>query len=158
LALVRPGAQLEAGIPGRGCRSLTRRRKAGSMVTGMAKYRPAVSKTVLLSMAGILWVGVGTMLLALAFSWLSKAPAGKRYGLAAYGVVLALVVHHFGFLRIVDSVMIALGATLRHSAIPKPYLAILYIGIGLGLLLSSVRYVRLLLGELRRREPAQTPA
>lgn len=150
----------------------------------MAKYRPAVSKTVLLSMAGILWVGVGTLLLALAFSWLSQAPAGNRYGLAASGVVLALLVHHFGFLRIADrnslrilaldgkkclfafippgsyliiGVMIALGATLRHSAIPKPYLAILYIGIGLGLLLSSVRYIRLLLGELRRREPAQIP-
>jgi hypothetical protein len=46
--------------------------------------------------------------------------------------------------------MIALGLLLRHSAIPKPYLAILYIGMGLALLLSSLRYfLQALKGRLR---------
>ena len=42
-------------------------------------------------------------------------------------------------------VMMALGIGLRHSPLPKPYLAVLYIGIGLALVLSSVRYLRVLL-------------
>jgi hypothetical protein len=35
-----------------------------------------------------------------------------------------------------------MGGLLRHSMIPKKELAILYIGIGLALILSSVRYIR----------------
>jgi hypothetical protein len=38
-------------------------------------------------------------------------------------------------------VMIALGIYLRlYSPIPKPYLAVLYIGLGLSLLVSSLQY------------------
>jgi hypothetical protein len=40
------------------------------------------------------------------------------------------------------ALMITMGAILRHSSIPKPYLAILYTTIGLALILSSVRYIR----------------
>ena len=47
--------------------------------------------------------------------------------------------------------MIAMGAILRHSPIPKGYLAILYTGIGLALVLSSVRYMRVFLKEIRGR-------
>ena len=40
-------------------------------------------------------------------------------------------------------VMIAMGIYLRHySPIPKPYLAILYIGLGLSLFISSLLYYR----------------
>jgi len=38
--------------------------------------------------------------------------------------------------------MISIGVTLRHSSIPKQYLSILYNGIGLGLFLSGVVYLR----------------
>ena len=39
--------------------------------------------------------------------------------------------------------MISLGVILRlYSPIPKPYLAILYLGIGSGLFLASLRYYR----------------
>ena len=89
-----------------------------------------------------------------------------------------MFVHHFGFLKIVDKniarilpenekrcifsfmpwksyliipVMITMGTILRHSAIPKQYVAILYTGIGLALILSSVRYVRVFLKEIRER-------
>ena len=44
------------------------------------------------------------------------------------------------------AVMITGGVLLRHSAIPKPYLAILYAGIGGGLFLSSFVYY----AQLRR--------
>ena len=145
------------------------------------KYKPAVTKNVLLFLAGFVWTCVGTMLLFLAFSWLSKAPNANSTVFVSAGIVLALLVHHFGFLRIVDknlkrilpmddkkcvfsfiswksyliiAVMIAMGTTLRRSAIPKQYLAVVYIGIGLALILSSVRYMRVLLREIRRQRLA----
>lgn len=46
-------------------------------------------------------------------------------------------------------IMMAMGVTLRHSAIPKHYLAILYTCIGLALILSSMRYMRAFLKEVR---------
>jgi len=42
-------------------------------------------------------------------------------------------------------IMIAIGFLLRHSPIPKLYLAVLYTGIGTALILSSVRYLRYLI-------------
>jgi hypothetical protein len=141
------------------------------------KYTPAVSKTFLLFLAGIAWVCVGVMLFFLAFSWLSASRNINIYGYAGAGVVIALCAHHFGFLKIADKnlkrillmkeknclfafipwksyliivVMITMGSLLRHSTIPKQYLAILYIGIGLALILSSVRYMRIFFRETRR--------
>ena len=97
------------------------------------------------------------------------------------GILLALSIHQFGFLKIVDKnlnrldqmsgknclfsfipwksyliiiVMIALGTLLRHSMIPKKKLAILYIGIGLALILSSVRYIRIFYREIKRQKAA----
>ena len=133
------------------------------------KYKPAVTKNVLLFLAGFIWACVGIMLLLLAFSWLSKVSHTTFYLFGGAGIAIALVIHHFGFLKIVDRnldrilpmdekkclfafipwksylmipVMITMGVVLRHSAIPKQYLAILYTAIGLALILSSVRYLR----------------
>ena len=141
------------------------------------KYKPAVSRNVLLFLAGLLWVCVGAMLLLLAVTWLSRASHADRYLCGSAGVIVGLLAHHLGFLRIVDrnlerllpmddkkclfafipwqsylviAVMITLGVLLRHSAIPKPYLAIVYLGVGLALLLSSVRYLRIFVREMRR--------
>ena len=147
----------------------------------MEEYKPAVTKVVLLLLAGGLWMCVGVMLLSLAVSWLLETANSDRYVCAGSGVVLALLVHHFGFLRIVDKnlkrilpvdkkrcvfsfmpwksyliipVMITMGITLRHSPVPKQYLAVLYTGIGLALILSSVRYLRVFLKEIRERRLA----
>lgn len=141
----------------------------------IGKYKPAVTGTFLLFLAGIVWACVGIMLLFLAFSWLSALSNGDAYLYAAAGISLALLVHHFGFLKIVDKnlkrilqmngkrcffsfipwksyliilVMAAMGALLRHSVIPKKDLAILYIGMGLALILSSVRYIRMFYREI----------
>ena len=140
--------------------------------------KPAADKRALLFLAGLMWVGVGAMLLFLSYSWLS-APrvGGNSFVFAGAGIALALAVHHFGFLKIVDknlrrilpmegkkclfsfmtwksyviaALMALMGALLRHSRIPKPYLAILYIGIGLALILSSVRYLRVLVSQLKK--------
>lgn len=140
------------------------------------KFKPAVEKPVLLFMAGALWIAVGAMLLAFAYHWMRSSREGFSFVRVGAGVVLALVIHHFGFLRIVDknlnrilpmkgkrclfsfmtwksyatvAVMTVTGIFLRHSSIPKSYLSILYTGIGLALILSSVRYLRILF-----RQPA----
>lgn len=140
--------------------------------------KPVITNRVLLLFAGIVWECVGILLLYLAYSWLSVTPAINIYLFASAGVVLALLVHHFGFLKIVDKnlqriiqmdekknlfsfmpwksyllvvIMITMGAVLRHSVVPKHYLAIVYIGIGLALILSSVRYIRIFVGEISRR-------
>jgi uncharacterized membrane protein len=145
------------------------------IVIDIKKYKPAVPKAVLLFLAGGLWLGVGCMLMFMAIAWLREATQVNRALFAGAGVVLALLIHAFGFSKIVDKnlgrilpaeekrcvfsfmpwksyllipVMIILGLLLRHSALPKHYLAILYIAIGLALTLSSVRYLRYFLKEL----------
>lgn len=141
------------------------------------KIRPAVDKSVLIFMSFFVWVVVGTMLLLFAYSWLKAPRVNHAYFFAGLGFGAALVIHHFGFLKIVDknlgrilplegkkcafsfmtwksyiivAVMVTMGTLLRHSAIPKTYLSILYIGIGLSLILSSIRYLRFLLIQLRK--------
>ena len=142
------------------------------------KFKPAVTNTFLLFLAGIVWECVGIMLVYLAYSWLSTASNTRIYLYWTAGILLALLIHHFGFLRIVDKnltrilqmndracffafypwksyliivVMVIMGSLLRHSMIPKRDLAILYIGIGLALILSSVRYIRIFLREYHPR-------
>ncbi len=83
--------------------------------------------------------------------------------------MLSLLIHHFGFLRLVNRnigridalkdkicifafqpmksyliviIMITIGIILRHSSIPKPYLSVIYIGFGGAMFLSSIRYFR----------------
>jgi len=147
------------------------------MATKRERFKPGVHRDVLLLLAGLMWVCVGIMLLSFSYSWLHASQEGAPFVRAGAGVLLALGIHHFGFLRVVDKnlgrilpmegkkclfsfmtwqsylivgVMVALGVLLRHSQIPKRYLSILYIGIGLALVLSSVRYLRVLLSQLRK--------
>ncbi len=110
------------------------------------------------------------MLITMAYHWLTGHD-GISWPFATAGIVTALVVHHFGFLRIVDKnldrisrlpakpsplafiswksyliiiVMVAMGIALRHSPIPRHYLSVIYTGIGGALFLSSIRYFRFL--------------
>ena len=141
------------------------------------KSNVGVSKSVLIFMAGFIWASVGTMLIILAHSWLSPELSSTSLKYAGIGVGLALMIHHFGFLKITDKnlrrilsmkekksifsfiswksyllipLMIAMGAILRHSKIPNQYLAIVYIGMGLALFLSSIRYMRFFIKEVRK--------
>lgn len=118
--------------------------------------------------AGFMWSGVGVYLSILAYGWLSVVVLGKAFLLTLAGVLLALAIYRFGFSKLAKqniqrirsiqrekpsifafqkwssyplvAVMVVLGIILRHSPIPKPYLAVLYIGIGGGLFLSSLLY------------------
>lgn len=141
------------------------------------KIKPSVDKSVLIFLSFFVWVAVGTVLLLFAYSWLTASEAKSAPLFAGIGLGAALVIHHFGFLKIVDKnlgrilpmegkkcafsfmtwksyiivvVMVAMGTALRHSAIPKTFLSVLYIGIGLSLILSSLRYLRVLLRQLKK--------
>jgi hypothetical protein len=52
-----------------------------------------------------------------------------------------------GYLVIV--LMVVIGLLLRHSTIPKHYLAVFYIAMGMALVLSSVRYLRVFMREIK---------
>ncbi len=135
----------------------------------LQRLKPSVGKEILVLLSGVLWILVGLMLLNYARQWLMAQGGGAAVVLALSGFGCSLIIHHFGFLRVVDKnlgrilpmegkrclfafqswksylivvVMIAMGIGLRHSPIPKPYLSVLYIGIGMALILSSFRYLR----------------
>lgn len=141
-------------------------------------FKPAVTSYLLLFIAGTVWLLVGIMLLSLAFTWLSKASNINIHLFMIVGAVCALLIHHFGFLKIADknlkrilemknkscvfafipwksyliiAIMVLMGALLRHSIIPKHYLAVLYIAIGLALVLSSIKYLKAFFQEVGRR-------
>jgi hypothetical protein len=133
------------------------------------KFRPVVDKKILVLMAGIMWCGVGTLMIIYAVSWLCQVTGSTRLVYGFTGFLAAMPIHHFGFLKIADRnlarlipltekkclfsfmtwksylivpIMVSMGIFLRHSSIPKQYLSILYNGIGLGLFLSGIRYFR----------------
>lgn len=133
------------------------------------KYDPAVDKRFLLALSGLMWSIVGIILCRHAAGWLSRTDSQKALWLGSAGILLSLMIHHFGFLKLVDRnisriaskegrvcifgfqpwksyliivIMIAMGTALRHSSFPKPYLAVIYIGFGGAMLLSSLRYYR----------------
>jgi hypothetical protein len=136
-----------------------------------AKLKPAVSRFWLVSLAGLLWSAVGLMLCRLAYLWLTAVPWGGALFLGISGIVLALIVHRFGFSRIavknidrirqfsekgclfafqawksylIIVIMVALGLLLRHSPLPKQYLAVVYLAVGGALFLASFHYYALL--------------
>jgi hypothetical protein len=135
----------------------------------LTQCRPAVSKSWLYFVAGFLWTAVGIMLLNLAVGWLKPVGTAGALPFALAGFVLALAFYFFTFSKLVCRnlgriedlhgekscifafqtwksyplilFMIVLGVMLRHYLpVPKPFLAILYAGVGGGLFLSSLRY------------------
>jgi hypothetical protein len=133
------------------------------------KFTPSVDKRILVLLAGIMWCGVGMMLVSFAVTWLSLYNCREQAVYYAAGFLAAMPIHHFGFLKIADKnlnrllpltekrclfsfmtwksyiivlIMVSMGIALRHSSIPKRYLSVLYNGIGLALFLSGIRYLR----------------
>jgi len=142
--------------------------------------KPAVPKTVLLVLAALAWFCVGTMLLVLACRWLSDTHSAGGFLYGAAGIAAGLLVHRFGFQKIAAKnirrilpiqdkrcvfsfftwrsyliivIMVTMGRMLRHSAIPKPWLAIVYTTIGLALLLSSFKYLKVFIHEIKTIHP-----
>jgi len=136
---------------------------------------PAVSKRWLYFLAGVIWSGVGILLTHLAYGWLLPVERWVAWLLALMGLLMAVAIYRFLFTWFADknikrvnnfskdkicifafqqwtsyplvAFMVALGISLRvYSPLPKPFLAIMYIGIGGGLLLGSFRYYAHILG------------
>lgn len=138
----------------------------------LEKLKPGMAKKWLFLTAGLTWIGVGIYLCCLAYGWLIPPTPVVTVILTLCGLGLAAVIGIFGFSRLsrknvkrihgLESekpclfafqkwssyplilVMIGLGKLLRLSPLPKPYLAVLYIGIGGGLIWASLLYYRVL--------------
>ena len=133
--------------------------------------KPAVTKSWLIALAGLMWTGVGVMLCRLAYVWLAVINRGMAASLGLLGVVMAVAAYYFGFSKIarknikrlclltertcvfafqtwkgylIIGFMVTLGIILRNSTIPKQYLAIVYTTIGGAIFLSSFHYYGLL--------------
>ncbi|OGP88302.1 MAG: hypothetical protein A2156_07715 [Deltaproteobacteria bacterium RBG_16_48_10] len=129
--------------------------------------KPAVSKTWLIALAGLMWSVVGLMLCRLAYHWLAVIRWREVVPLELLGLVLALTAHQFFFSRIAQKniarlslltektcifafqrwksyfligLMITVGIAIQNLPIPRPYLAILYTTIGGAVFLASLQY------------------
>lgn len=138
------------------------------MSTLLKKLNPSVERKFLILIAGGIWLIVGVMLCSLASGWLQDTPGGRALMIGLTGIVLSLMIYHFGFMKLVKKnagrilsasgkscvfgfqpwrsylivvVMILLGITLRHSRLPKNILAVIYTGFGLAMILSSLKYL-----------------
>jgi hypothetical protein len=132
-----------------------------------SKLRPAVPRNWLLATAGVTWTAVGLILCLMAFHWLTAVVMRSPVLFGLAGFLLALVVYYFGFSRIarknidrlfqypekvcffafqawksylIIAIMASLGAFLRHTSLPKQYLAVIYLTIGGALVFSSLHY------------------
>jgi len=133
----------------------------------LKSLRPAVTKSWIIALAGLVWTGVGVMLCCLAYNWLAIINRGVATTFGLFGIVMALAAYHFGFSKIAQKnirrlclltertcvfafqtwkgyfiigLMIILGAFLRRSPIPKHYLSIIYTTIGGAIFLASLQY------------------
>jgi len=131
------------------------------------RLKPAVPKHWLIAIAGLVWAMAGIMLARLAWSWLRTMPVLQAGGLVGAGLVLAVVFHRFMLLRLARRnmarignyadkgclfafqawrsyfmilLMITMGSFLRHTAIPRVYLALAYTAMGGALIFASMGY------------------
>lgn len=143
------------------------------------KLNPAVEKKYLILISGIMWCGVGVMLISFAVTWLNNYNGPGTILFYSAGFLAAMPIHHFGFLKLADKnlnrllpikekrcifsfvtwksyliilVMVTMGIALRHSKIPRQYLSVIYFGIGLGLFLSGIRYFRYSINLIIKKE------
>ena len=134
-----------------------------------SKWTPATKKIWLYLTAGIMWSGVGILLTVFAVTWFGLVHSWTVLLFISAGLLLAAAIYFFGFSKLASNnvrriiaipkdrvclfafqkwtsyplvlVMVAMGIYLRrYSPIPKPDLAILYIGIGASLFVSSLKY------------------
>ena len=129
---------------------------------------PKVNKNILILTSGILWTGVGIMLMRIATIWFSTLPQNELVLDIIGGIILGLIILYFGFSKIAtknierinlynDKVcfwafqkwqsyiliifMMALGIFMRKiSSVPKFILTPMYIAIGFALFSGSFKY------------------
>jgi len=144
------------------------------------RLRLDVDRRWLFAIAGVIWMGVGILLLTYAVTWLAPVTLPLEIELSIAGLAVAAVFLRFVFHGIVSKniarieggparvsafsfqgwksylitvFMIVLGIMLKRSPIPKPDLAVVYLGVGLALMLASGFYHRHLFSMWRRAKP-----
>nr|MBN2277325.1 hypothetical protein [candidate division Zixibacteria bacterium] len=130
---------------------------------------PAVDRKILVLLAGLVWSLVGIGLMIAAISWLIPAGYGSILAFSI-GVVAGIPINRLGFSKLAKRnivrifqqapgkdkiclfafqnirsyfivlIMMVMGYALRHLPIPKIYLSPLYLTIGWGLFLASLKY------------------
>jgi hypothetical protein len=135
----------------------------------LKKYNPATTNRWHIALAGVTWGLVGILLFRYSYGWLSPLEFSRAVLFGIAGLIIAAVVYWFGMSRIAlknlnrlraiegktcvfgfltwksyanIAVMVTLGVTLRHSAVPKDYLSLVYTAMGGGLLMGSFQYYR----------------
>jgi len=133
----------------------------------LTRLKPSVPKYWLIVIAGLVWSAAGVLLCHTAWGWLRPLGYFHILGLAALGLCLAMILKKIMLDRIARRnmhricsyaergcffafqawrsylmilLMIALGSFLRHTAIPREFLAVLYTAMGGALILSSLAY------------------
>jgi len=138
-------------------------------MTFLHKLKPAAKKFWLQLLAGLMWSGVGLMLVRFAWRWLTEVELPTEVLLILAGISLAVAIYFWGFSKLAGKnirrieampgqkpclfafqawtsyplvgVMIAMGIYLRvYSSFPHQLLEITYLGIGGGLFGSSLHY------------------
>lgn len=133
------------------------------------RIKPGVGKRWLFLTAGLIWCGVGVLLISYAVDWFMLAEMGTLPYLLVVGLLVGAIFYVAIFSRFADVnikriaaysddricifafqrwssyplviFMIGLGIFLRkYSPIPKPYLAPLYFGIGGALIVAGLKY------------------
>lgn len=139
-------------------------------------FKPVVNKTILVLIAGLVWVIVGTFLSRFAIIWWQHYTGSFLIPFIILGLILGIVKGYYIFSGIVRknidrisrmdgngfvlafipwksylliAAMMTFGITLRYSALPKQYLAIIYLAVGLAMILSGFQYfTSILRGEI----------
>jgi hypothetical protein len=130
---------------------------------------PAVSRTTLVRSAAIVWGAVGTILAVRAMLWfrasersvfwmalialavgflkghlifakLARKNIRRIYELSPHKEKVCIFAFQAAFSYVLIIGMITLGILLRLSPIPREYLAMIYLAIGVGLLYASTQY------------------
>lgn len=131
--------------------------------------KPSVPRRFLLVLAGLVWSGVGVMLLVIALGWLGREGGLGSAARGLLGTALGVAVWRLGFIRLAARnvarirrgperpclfsfqawksyllvlLMVGLGVGLRRSTFPKAWLAVVYVTMGVALALGSLAYYR----------------
>lgn len=138
-----------------------------------------VKLEILILLSGVIWSAIGVLLNCMAINWLIYLSFYEKGAAIVIGLFLGLLISYFGFNRMIKintnrimqyetracvfafqswksyaifAVMVTLGVFMRSSGIiPKMILTPIYMGIGLALFISSVKYYRTFLFLTRKQ-------
>jgi len=150
-------------------KNMQKPKKSAKFRNMIDQFKPTVPRRWLLILAGLMWSGVGVLLLSFAVTWWVKDFSVASIVLGLFGISFSVLANRFQFSRLavknihrintlndrtcvfsfqawtgylIIAIMMSAGILLRKSSIPKPYLAVLYATIGGALMQASLNYYR----------------